>query len=210
MRCLGRLVFGVVLLLLLAAGWLYRDELLRWGRDLRDPMAAARRTGHPSAEAERAAFRKVDALLRERPDSILLSADEMASLVARGAQILPDQPLDSISVELGDRSLRIRTMVNTARLPQRARDYLPLQPAPFEEVIASGTLTPVRDGLAELRLERVLVRGLPVPSDVVGRVLGKVTGRGSDGRLEIAMPRGVTGFRVRPDGVAIYRTGRGR
>ena len=34
--------------------------------------------------------------------------------------------------------------------------------------------------------------------------------RVSDGRLEIGMPRGITGFRVRPEGVAIYRSGKGQ
>jgi len=207
MRCLGRVVFAILLILLLAAGWLYRTELLRWGRGITDPLSAARRVGHPSAASFASATRKVDSLVRTNPDSILLTADEMASLVARGASFIPQAPLDSISIELGDRTIRMRTMVNSAKLPQRALDLLPIKPHGYEEVIAEGPLTPAREGVAEWQLERVMVRGLPIPSEMVARVIGRVTGRDSDGRLAIAMPRGITGFRVRPEGVAIYRSG---
>jgi hypothetical protein len=64
----------------------------------------------------------------------------------------------------------------------------------------------VRPGTAEWDLDRVIVRGLPLPSDVVSRILSRVTGRAGDGRLRIAMPEQVQGFRVRPEGVAIYRS----
>ena len=194
------MVFAVFLLLLIGAGWLYRDELTRWGKDVVDPMAKARRTGRPSADAEASALLKVDSLMRFDRDSIVLSSAEMASLIRAGASFLPREPLDSITVELGDRTIRVRTMVNSAKLPERVLSMLPLSPEPFEEVIASGTLTPARAGVAEWRLERVLVRGLPVPSDLTARLIAKATGRPSDGRLE-------TGFRVRPEGVAIYRDG---
>lgn len=210
MRCLGRVVFAFLLILLLAAGWLYRTELLRWGRGILDPLSAARRVGHPSAVGFASATSKVDSLIRSNPDSILLTADEMASLVARGAAFVSQAPLDSISIELGDRTIRMRTMVNSDKLPARVLNLLPITPQGYQEVIAEGTLTPAREGVAEWRLERVRVRGLPVPSDLVARVIGRVTGIASDGRLEIAMPRGITGFRVRPEGVAIYRSGKGR
>lgn len=210
MRCLGRAVLGVLLILLLAAGWLYRTELVRWGRGIVDPMSAARRVGHPSDAAYASAVAKVNSLVRDHADSVLLTADEMATLVARGAAFLPEAPLDSISVELGDRTIRLRTMVDGSKLPQRVLSYLPIRPEGWEEVIAEGTLTPAREGVAEWRLDRVMVRGLPVPSDLVARIVGKVTGRQDDGRLEVGMPRGVTGFRVRPEGVAIYRNGAAR
>lgn len=207
MRCLGRIVLAILLILLLGAAWLYRTELVRWGRGIVDPISAARRIGHPSSNGMVSATWKVDSLVRSNADSILLNADEMASLVARGASFVPQAPLDSISIELGDRTIRMRTMVNSARLSERVRNLLPLTPRGYEEVIAEGTLTPARAGVAEWKLERVMVRGLPVPSDLVARIIGRVTGRESDGRLEIAMPRGITGFRVRPEGVAIYRGG---
>ena len=206
MRCLGRLILAIVLLLLLAAGWFYRDELMRRARQRLNPAAEARRVGHPSEPAMTSATRKADSLLRFQPDSVLLSPDEMAAIVAEGTRFLPAGTLDSISVELGDRTIRVRTLVRTARLPRRLLDLIPVTPDSLEEVIATGTLTPVRAGVAEFALTRVLVRGLPVPSALVSRMIGRLTGRADDGRLEILMPPSISGFRVRPSGVTIYRT----
>jgi hypothetical protein len=73
-------------------------------------------------------------------------------------------------------------------------------------VIAEGELSPARSGTAEWRLDRVIVRGLPLPAELVGRVINRVTGQATDGRLLVTLPRQVSGFRVRPEGVAIYRS----
>src|SRR3990172_13392290 len=118
MRCLGRLVLAIVLLLLLAAGWLYREELTRWVRQRLNPAAEAHRVGHPSEPALTSATRKADSLLRFQPDSILLTPDELAAIVAAGARFLPAGTLDSISVEPGNRTIRVRTLVRTSRLPK--------------------------------------------------------------------------------------------
>lgn len=206
MACLGRLLLAIILILLLAAGWLYRDEVVRWGRGVVDPMSVARRTGTPSPEALARANDQLAVLVQERPDSVVLGAAELASLVVAGSELLGVDGVDSVEVELGDRAIRVRTMLATGRLPERLRRMIPGTPAAYEEVIIHGGLVPARAGVAEWEFERVIVRGLPLPADVVARVLGQATGRASDGRLEIALPPAVSGFRVRPEGVAIYRS----
>lgn len=205
MRCLGRIVFLILLVLLLAAGWLYRTEITRAVRGVTDPMSVVRRTGTPSPEALTRAEEKIVTLGAERPDSILLAADELASLVVRGTELLGVEGVDSVSVELGDRSIRVRAMVDLAQLPERIRSVIPGDATGWEEVIAEGELMPTRAGLAEWKLERVIVRGLPLPAELVGRVVNRLSGSSSDGRLVVAMPPGMSGFRVRPEGVAVYR-----
>lgn len=204
MRCLGRIVSLILLVILLAAGWLYRTEITRAIRSITDPMSVVRRTGTPSPEALARAERKIVTLTSEQPDSVLLAADELASLVVRGTELLGVQGVDSVSVELGDRSIRVRAMVDQSRLPDRIRRVIPGDAAGWEEVIAEGELNPSRAGMAEWKLERVIVRGLPLPADLVGRVVNRLTGTDSDGRLVVKLPPQVTGFRVRPEGVAIY------
>ncbi len=206
MRCLGRLVALILMVLLLAAGWLYRTEITRFVRGVVDPMSVVRRTGTPSPEALASAERKVIQLVAERPDSVLLTASELASLVVQGSELLGVRGMDSVSIELGDRSIRVRAVVDTDQLPDQMRAALPGVLGGREEVIAEGEIVPARPGTAEWRLERVIVRGLPLPADVVARILGRVTGRESDGRLLIGMPPEIAGFRVRPEGVAIYRS----
>jgi len=204
MRCLGRIISLILLAILLAAGWLYRTEITRAIRSVTDPMSVVRRTGTPSPEALARAERKVVTLTSEQPDSVLLAADELASLVVRGTELLGVQGVDSVSVELGDRSIRVRAMVDQARLPDRIRRVIPGDATGWEEVITEGELNPTRAGMAEWKLERVIVRGLPLPADLVGRVVNRLTGTDSDGRLVVKLPPEVTGFRVRPEGVAIY------
>jgi hypothetical protein len=207
MACLGRLVMALVMILLLAAGWLYRDELTRWGRGIVDPMSAVRRTGTPSAEAFAQATAKIASFGGSKADSVVLTASEFAALVVAEGNLLGVEGIDSVRVELGDRTIRVRTMLATDRLPARLRARLPDGVEPYEEVILKGELVPARPGVGEWRFEQVLVRGLPLPADLVTRVVGEVTGRQRDGRLEVLLPPGVAGFRVRPEGVAIYRGG---
>jgi hypothetical protein len=206
MRCLGRLVVAILLILLLAAGWLYRTEIVRYARGVVDPMSVARRTGAPSPAALASAERKVIQLVSERADSVLLTASELASLVVQGSELLGVRGVDSVSVELGERRIRVRAMVETAHLPARIRSAIPGSLASHEEVIAEGPITPARPGTAEWELDRVIVRGLPLPADLVARVLARVSGRQEDGRLLVSMPPQIEGFRVRPEGVAIYRS----
>jgi hypothetical protein len=207
MRCLGRLVLLVVLLLAGGVAWLYRDDLHRWVDAQLHPAAALARIGHPSPGALRSATAKLDSLQRTHRDSVVLTPAEMASLVAQGTAFLPGVAFDSITVELGDRSARIRTLVDSAAIPATIRSLMPGGPRRFEEVILRGSLTPVHAGLGELEVQHVTIRGVPLPSELVARLATQVSGRGTDGRIDVVLPETVGGFRVRPDGVAIYRQG---
>lgn len=206
MRCLGRLLLLVVLLVLAGVAWLYRDDLRRWIDRKLNPAAAAARIGHPSTEALTSAMSKLTALQSARRDSVVLTANEMAALLTRGTNFLPGATRDSLSIELGDRAIRIRTVVDSARIPAKWRELIPGH-RPFEEVTVKGRLTPVHAGLAELQLQHVAVRSVPLPSDLVGRMATQILGHGSEGRVEIVLPEIVGGFRVRPEGVAVYRQG---
>jgi hypothetical protein len=206
MRCLGRLILLAVLVVLAGGAWLFRDDLRRWIDTRLHPAAAAAQVGHPSTAALTAAMTRLTALQGARQDSVVLTADEMATLLARGTNFLPGAVRDSLTIELEDRAIRIRTVVDSVRIPARLRDLIPGRRA-YEEVTVRGSLTPVHAGLAELQLQHVAVRGIPLPSDVIGRIAAQITGRGSDGRVEIILPEAVGGFRVRPEGVAVYRVG---
>src|ERR1019366_41478 len=182
MRCFGRLILFVFLLIAAPAAWLYHDDLRRWADQQLHPAAAAARVGHPSPGALHSAMAKLDSLQSPRRDSVVLTANEMASLLAQGTVLLPGTTRDSISIELGDRTTRIRTLIESASIPARWRGLIPGRPERFEEVIIRGALTPVRAGLAELELQHVSVHGIPLPSDVIARFPPNAPRRGSEGR----------------------------
>ncbi|MES1259159.1 MAG: hypothetical protein ABUL71_01095, partial [Gemmatimonadota bacterium] len=140
MRCLGRLVLLVILLIAAGVAWLYRDDLQRWLDTKLHPAAVALRTGHPSTSALHSATTKLDSLQRTRGDSIVLSANEMAALLAQGATFLPAGTFDSVSIELGDRSVRVRTLVDSNAIPPRVRALIPGGVRRYEDVIVTGTL----------------------------------------------------------------------
>jgi|ERR1017187_7271066 hypothetical protein len=206
MRCLGRLFLVFVLVVAAAAAWLYREDLRRLVDRTLHPAAAAARIGHPSTGAFTSATAKLSLLQRVRQDSVVLSPDEMVALLARNADFLPGVTFDSISIELGDRTVRIRTVVDSAHFPARLRELIPGH-RPYEELIVEGTITPIHAGLAEFEPQHVRLRGVPLPSGLVARLAAQLSGRGSEGRLEIVLPQAVAGFRVRPEGVTVYRQG---
>ncbi len=207
MRCLGRLVFLFVLLIAAGVAWLYRDDLRRWVDVKLHPASAVARVGHPSPGSLKSATAKLDQLQRNRPDSVVLNASELASLVTHAGSLLPGVAFDSLTLELGDRTVHIRAMVDSTAIPPAIRMFIPGGPRRFEELILSGTLTPVRAGLAELDVEHVTLQGIPLPSELLARLANATSGKATGSRLDVVLPETVGGFRVRPEGVAIYRGG---
>jgi hypothetical protein len=207
MRCLGRLITLVVLLVLAAGAWFFRDDIRRrYDREFH-PGVAIRRVGYPSQAALARARHALDSLQTFRRDSVILSADEMTSLLATGSEYLPGATFDSISMELGDRTVRVRTLVDSARISPRLRAFIPGARSHYEEVVVAGTLNPVRAGLAEFDVDHVSLHGIPLPVDVVARIAQAATGKTTGSRLDVVLPQMIGGFRVRPEGVTIYRQG---
>src|SRR5882724_11391354 len=97
-----RLIAAFLLLLLLVGGWAYRRELRGMWRFWRSAKTTeAPVTGYASPRALAAASDLVDSLNGWRADSIVLSAEELASLLQAGLGGMAAQYLDSVSVTLG-------------------------------------------------------------------------------------------------------------
>ena len=61
-----------------------------------------------------------------------------------------------------------------------------------------------RPGLAEWRLDAFRVRDFDFPREMVPSITGLLAGDKRDSVLSIAIPIGIGGVRVHPDGVTLY------
>ena len=99
-------VLGIFVLAALVSGaWLFRHEILRLVRPQVTRVTeslAGDAGGRPGPAALARARDKVDSLLGWNADSVVLNANEMASLVVAGLPEAVRSHLDSISLELGE------------------------------------------------------------------------------------------------------------
>lgn len=208
MRGCLTLPFRLLLLALVASGiilaWTYHDTIRRkihaWSAE---PPPTA---GLGRAEPERAGEirRKLGGLGAGR-DSVVLSAGEVATLIAADANTRVPGALDSIEVRLGPDEVRVRGRVDTRPLGLGVASPV-LRDREWVEV--EGRLAYRRAGLAEWALDRVRVRGIPVPRSAVERLLRRLSGTAAPGTAEIPLPASVTGLRTGPHGLVLYGGGR--
>lgn len=203
MRCLGRIVSMLVLLILGGAAWLYRDDLIRQVERITDPMAAARAVGAHSPEAARAGQSKLAQLNQPGVDSVLLTPAEFGAILLAS---LPDAfgAADSITTELGEREVRLAGLINLNRLAPPVASFLKLNPESRERIVLAGGLTPAKAGLAEWDLNRVSIKGIPLPADLVSKLLREAGLKAVDGRIQIVLPRRISSFRIRQSGAVLY------
>jgi len=202
-----RIAGFLVVLALVVAGWWYRDEITRFGRRQLGMAEAASPIGRPEAGAAEAARARMEALTRTRADSVVLTPGEVAALVAEQLRKARVAVPDSLEVELKDREVAVRARVPTDPLPASLRDILGGALRDREEVEVSGPLVLLRAGVGEFEVRRVRVRGLPVPRELVDRLLTRYLPGTSGAVLLFDVPPGVSGIRVRPAGLTLYGGG---
>jgi hypothetical protein len=200
-------LLGVGLLLIGGyVAWSYRREIRRqvhqWTAD--STPASASGVGVPGRA--RAIRRTVESLGASGADSLVLSAGDLASLAAGLAADAVPGALDSVEVRLDADDLEIHAIVDTRKAPV-SFGALSGMVRDREIVEAGGRLLFRRGGLAEWQIERVRIRGLPLPMDLVDRLLRRFAGRAEGGVLGLPLPTGVTGLRVLPSGVTLYGVG---
>jgi hypothetical protein len=196
-----RAVGCLVLLALLVAGWLYRDRLLEaYGRATRTEETAE---GRPSAQALAAARAKVDSLARGRADSVVLNAAQAASLIGAGLDPAVRSQIDSLQIRLLDGQIELAGRLNTARLPRELLGPLTFLMHDREPVRAAGPIRVAGPARGEWTIERVDVRGVPVPRDAVQGLLTRALGRPSAWTMPVRLPVGVRAMRIRPTGAVL-------
>jgi hypothetical protein len=204
-RALGCLV----LVAALALGWLYRDQVVRTARGWLAradgvPTAAAPPVGRPGARALASAKSKVDSLNGWRADSVILTPSELASLVGDGMDREVRRQLDSLRVEPLEGELRVRARLRTGRLPSDVVGPLAIALRETEPIEAVGPLRVLRPSVGEWAIRSLRIRELPLPADLVPRVVSRVLGDPEQRSVPVRVPAGVRAIRLAPGAAILY------
>jgi len=195
-----------LLVLLVVAGfvvWSYRREIRRQIHEWTSEKSTPTAVGQGGADQAASVRRRIQGLRGNARDSVVLSAGDVASLVAAAASARVPGALDSIEVRLDNDDISVRALVDTRRVPM---DLGSLRSVirDREWADAGGKVVFRRTGLAEWAVDRARIRGIPLPQKVIDDVLRRIAGRVEAGAVEIALPSAVGGLRVSPAGVVLY------
>lgn len=218
--CMQRLValVGCLVILVVSGGlaWQFRDgirELYRsqvearfrsYGGSNARGAEPAPSVGRPSTRARRSAARKQAQIARQDgPAYVVLTANEMASLIESRLDPAARRALDSVEVSLARDRFTIWAQVRT----ETFGDVMgPLRGmlATREPLRAAGPAQVQRAGVVAWRPDELSLRAFPFPEAAIPRIVNHLT-RGTDGAFHIAVPSTVGDVRVREDGVTFYR-----
>lgn len=161
--------------------------------------------GHPSSAALQSALEKERSIgQRDGPERVVLTADEMASLIEDRLATEARQALDSITVTLDRDRFSLEAELQTEFF---GRDLLgPLRGMidPREPIRVSGPAEIRAPGVIGWEIDEFQVASFPFPGPAIPVLVDRLTG-GEGGAMLFAVPAEVDDLRIRPDGVTFYR-----
>jgi len=163
--------------------------------------------GRPTARAARTARRKQAAMARFLgPDSVRLSASELAVLIVDGLDPLSRRALDSIAVTLEPDRLVFEALLVTDVWGREALGMFGGLLQPREPIRVAGRAWVGRPGVVVWQPDAMSIRGIPLPGLWIRRTVGAMTGR-PDGAFRFAVPVTVRRLSIDPAAVTFYREG---
>ena len=206
--CLVAIAAGLVAL------WWFREPILRtgarwFGRSQTLPPVADTAVGAPTPTALASAQAKVGSLgTAGGPDSVVLTPNEMASLIGSGIDWKVRKTFDSLRVELLEGAFAVHARLDTRALPPGALGPIATLVEPREPLRLGGTLTIDRPGTARFTVREISLRGFAFPAPAVRSVARQMAGADADGAIPLQVDPAVTRVAIHPTGVVLYRAGR--
>jgi hypothetical protein len=139
------------------------------------------------------------------PDSVILTANEMASLIGGGLDWTVRKTFDSLRVELLDGSFAVHARLDTRAVPVDALGPFALMLGEREPLRLAGPLVVLSPGRGRWTLQELSVRGFPFPGPMVRGIAQRMAGADSTGSLAVPLPPDVSEIAIRPTGVVLYR-----
>lgn len=212
LKGMARLAALVLLVLVLAVAWWFREPLMqagsRWFGPKRTdlPPVADTAVGAPTPAAVASSGTKLSNLKKSSgPDSVVLSANEMAALIGSGIDWQVRKTFDSLRVELLDGSFAVHARLDTRAIPADALGPFAAMLGEREPLRLAGPFVVEGPGRGRWTLEELSLRGFPFPGPMVQQIARRVAGADSTGALLVPIPPDVADIKIRPTGVVLYK-----
>jgi hypothetical protein len=202
---------AVLVLGALALVWWFRAPILqtgaRWfGRSKALPPVADTAVGAPTPTATATGKAKVTNLGRSAgPDSVVLTPNEIASLVGAGIDWNVRKMYDSLRVELQEGKLVLHARLDTRALPPGTLGPFAGMFGEHEPLRMAGSLSIGRPGTALYAISEISLRGIEIPGPVVHSIAKQMAGATSDGSIPLKVDPAVSDVAVHPTGVVLYK-----
>lgn len=207
-----RLAGLALIVLALAVAWWFRDPLLRAGsrwfgpKRTALPPVADTAVGAPTPGAVASSGAKLANLGKSGgPDSVVLSANEMASLIGGGIDWQVRKTFDSLRVELLDGTFAVHARLDTRAIPADALGPFAAMLGEREPLRLAGPLTVEGSGRGRWTLQELSLRGFPFPGPMVRQISQRLAGADSTGAFLVPIPPDVVAITIRPTGVVLYK-----
>jgi hypothetical protein len=205
----------VIVLMGGVAAWSYRAPILRtaseWFAPHHTPLPAVTDTavGAPTPTALERTQGKIDRLKTPSgPDSVVLSANEIASMIGSGIDWSVRKSFDSLRVELFEGSIAVHCRLDTRVIPPDALGPLAAMLNPMEPLRIAGPLRIARPGIALWTIKELSLRGMAFPSLMVTQLARRMAGADADGAVQLRVSPAFQDVAIHPTGVVLYRTRR--
>ncbi len=209
----GVLKLGCAIIVIgaLALVWWFREPIMqtgaRWfGRSTALPPVADTAVGAPTPKAVASGNAKVGNLRTSAgPDSVVLTPNEMASLIGGGIDWNVRKMYDSLRVELQEGKLILHARLDTRALPPGTLGPFAGMFGEHEPLRMAGTVSIERPGIALYAISEISLRGIEIPSPVVHSIAKQMAGASTSGAVPVKVDPAVTDVKVHTTGVVLYK-----
>lgn len=206
-----RLGCALAVLCVLALAWWFREPIMaqlahRFGRSTALPPVADTAVGAPTPRATASGKAKVGNLRTTAgPDSVVLTPNEMASLIGAGMDWNVRKMYDSLRVELQEGKLILHARLDTRELPPGTLGPFAGMFGEHEPLRMAGTVSIGKPGTALYDITEITLRGVEIPSPLVKQLTRQMAGASPNGAVPVKIDPAVTGVKVHTTGVVLYK-----
>jgi hypothetical protein len=180
-------------------------------RSVPAPRVGDSTVGAPTPKAVQSTQGKVGPLVRPAgPDSIILSANEVAALIGSGIDWSVRKSFDSLHVELLEGSVAVYCRLDTRVIPPDVLGPFTSMLHPMEPLRLAGPVRIDRPGTVLWRIDELSLRGVAFPQPVVTMIARRMAGADSTGAVPLRVSPAFRDVAIHPSGVVLYRTRRRR